>query len=88
MAEALATAAVPATAWRPRRRRARLPGFWFLLPAALVLLGVYAGPMLYALKASFTQWVLVMPGSEDDPAGLSNYADVLASAGVLAPRCG
>jgi hypothetical protein len=66
---------------RPARRRRRLPGaaFWFILPAAFVLMAVYLGPMLYALKASFTRWVLVLPGSENDPAGLENYADVLQS---------
>lgn len=57
----------------------RQPGLWFMLPAALLLLGVYLGPMLYALKASTTFWVLTLPGSHDDWAGLENYSDVLAS---------
>jgi multiple sugar transport system permease protein len=64
---------------RPTRLLAGRPALWFILPAAIVLLGVYLGPMLYALRASFTHWVLVMPGSEDDPAGWENYTDVLAS---------
>jgi multiple sugar transport system permease protein len=51
----------------------------FVLPAGLVLVAIYLGPMLFALKASFTHWVLVMPGSENDPAGLENYTDVLHS---------
>ncbi len=55
------------------------PAIWFIMPAALVLVGIYLGPMLYALQASFTHWVLVMPGSEDDPAGWENYAEVLHS---------
>lgn len=67
---------------RPRRdRSAALPGaaFWFILPAVLVLLAIYLGPMLYALEASFTRWALVLPGSENDPAGLDNYIEVLGS---------
>jgi multiple sugar transport system permease protein len=70
---------VSVTASRRAGRRPRSPALWFILPACLVLLGVYLGPMLYALKSSFTYWVLTMPGSEDDPAGLSNYTDVLQS---------
>ena len=50
-----------------------------MLPAALLLLGVYLGPMLYALKASTTFWVLTQPGSQNESAGLENYADVLQS---------
>jgi ABC-type sugar transport system permease subunit len=63
--------------YSPRARR--LQAFWFILPALLVLTFVYAAPMLYALEASFTHWVLTDIGSENDPAGLSNYAEVLAS---------
>jgi multiple sugar transport system permease protein len=62
-----------------RRLTSRNQAFWFILPAVLVLVGVYLGPMLYALQASFTRWVLVMPGSEDEPAGFSNYVEVLQS---------
>ena len=51
-----------------------------MLPAALLLLGVYLVPMLYALKASTSFWVLTQPGSQDIPAGLENYSDVLGSA--------
>lgn len=58
---------------------ARNPALWFLLPAAIVLIGVYLGPMLYSLQVSFTRWVLVEPGSEDDPAGIANYVEVLQS---------
>ena len=66
--------------WGLRSRRSlRGQAAWFIVPAGLVLLVVYLGPMLYALQASFTHWVLVDPGSEDDPAGLSNYVDVLGS---------
>jgi multiple sugar transport system permease protein len=64
---------------RPAQSGLRLQAFWFILPALLVLLLVYAGPMLYALRASFTHWILTDIGSEDDPAGLSNYLDVLSS---------
>ena len=35
----------------PLLRGLRQPGPWFVLPAALILLGVYLGPMLFALKA-------------------------------------
>ncbi len=63
--------------------RPRSPALWFILPACLVLLGVYLGPMLYALKSSFTYWVLTMPGSEDDPAGLSNYTEGAAKPRIL-----
>ena len=58
---------------------ARNPALWFLLPAAIVLIGVYLGPMLYSMQVSFTRWVLVEPGSEDDPAGIANYVEVLQS---------
>ena len=71
------------TAGRPAARplALRRPGaaFWFILPAVLVLLLIYLGPMLYALQASFTRWVLVLPGSENESAGLENYVDVLRS---------
>jgi multiple sugar transport system permease protein len=74
------SATAPALRWSlPPRRRLRGQAAWFILPAGLVLLVVYLGPMLYALQASFTHWVLVEPGSEDDPAGLSNYVDILRS---------
>ena len=62
----------------PTRRR-RSPLLWFVLPAGLVLLAVDLGPMLYALRASFTFWRLIEPGSENDFAGLANYADILGS---------
>ena len=64
---------------RATRRLLRQPGLWFMVPAAVLLLAVYLGPMLYALKASTTFWVLTRPGSEADAAGLENYADVLQS---------
>jgi multiple sugar transport system permease protein len=86
MARALAARAVSTASGsrNSRRRQDGPPGLgwqplWFILPALLVLGLVYAGPMLYALKASFTHWVLTDIGSENDPAGLSNYAEVLAS---------
>jgi ABC-type sugar transport system permease subunit len=60
-----------------RRRTLRHQALWFLLPAIVVLVAVDLGPMLYSLKASLTHWVLTDPGSENDPAGLSNYVDVL-----------
>jgi ABC-type sugar transport system permease subunit len=31
------------------------------------------------MRVSFTRWVLVEPGSEDDPAGIANYVEVLQS---------
>jgi ABC-type sugar transport system permease subunit len=58
----------------------RTPAPWFILPAILVLVGVDAGPMLYSMQASLTHWMLTDPGSENDPAGLSNYVEVLTSA--------
>ncbi|MBI1777806.1 MAG: sugar ABC transporter permease [Proteobacteria bacterium] len=68
-----------ASLWQAWLRWRAGPQVWFIMPAVVVLLGVYAGPMLYALHASFTHWVLVDPGSMDDPAGLSNYQDVLTN---------
>ena len=61
------------------RRRLRHPALWFMLPAAMVLLTVYLGPMLYALKASTTFWTLTLPGSQNEWAGIENYTDVLQS---------
>jgi ABC-type sugar transport system permease subunit len=72
--------ATSAGTWRRSHRLSmRMSVFFFILPAALVLIGVYLGPMLYALKASFTGWVMVMPGSENESVGLENYKDVLSS---------
>jgi ABC-type sugar transport system permease subunit len=51
----------------------------FLLPAAAVLILIYLGPMLFALKASFTAWVMTSPGSENIYIGLENYTDVISS---------
>jgi multiple sugar transport system permease protein len=51
----------------------------FLLPAAIVLALIYLGPMLFALKASFTAWVMTSPGSENIFIGLENYTDVMSS---------
>ena len=65
------------------RRPARLaPGaaFWFVLPAAATLLLVFGWPLVFAMKASFTGWSLVMPGSEQDYVGWQNYLDILNSA--------
>jgi len=59
--------------WRPR------PSFWFLLPAAAILIVVFAGPMVFAFHASLTGWSLVQPGSERDFVGFDNYRDVLGS---------
>ncbi len=58
----------------------RSTAVFFLAPAALVLLAVYLGPMLFALKASFTAWVLPIPGTADIYVGTENYTDVAASA--------
>jgi len=66
----------PTRHWAGRRN----PAPWFILPAILILVGVDAGPMLYSVQASLTHWMLTDPGSENDPAGLSNYVDVLTSA--------
>jgi multiple sugar transport system permease protein len=60
-------------AWRPG------PALWFLFPAAAILIGVYAGPLLFAFHASFTAWSLVDPGSDKIYVGLENYRDVLTS---------
>ena len=57
----------------------RSTALWFILPAILVLACVDLGPMLYSMQASLTHWMLTEPGSETDPAGLSNYVDVLTS---------
>lgn len=51
----------------------------FLLPAAIVLALIYLGPMLFALRASFTAWVLTSPGSEDIFIDFENYTDVMSS---------
>jgi multiple sugar transport system permease protein len=59
--------------WRPGA------AFWFLLPAATVLIAVYAGPLGYAVNASFTAWSLTVPGSDQIYVGLENYQDVLGS---------
>jgi multiple sugar transport system permease protein len=74
------TAAAGPTA-PPRTHRGggamRNQALWFLLPAIAVLATIDLGPMLFSLKASLTHWALTEPGSENDPAGLSNYLDVL-----------
>ncbi|MFI5015392.1 MAG: carbohydrate ABC transporter permease [Hyphomicrobiales bacterium] len=82
--DSLVARLLPKAAARRYRSYETQPGLgwqpvWFILPALVVLAFVYAGPMLYALKASFTHWVLTDIGSENDPAGLSNYADVLSN---------
>jgi ABC-type sugar transport system permease subunit len=51
----------------------------FLLPAAIVLTLIYLGPMLFALRASFTAWVLTSPGSENIFIDFENYRDVMSS---------
>ena len=64
------------------RRSARLaPGsaFWFVLPAAATLLLVFGWPLVFAMKASFTGWSLVMPGSEQDYVGWQICRDILNS---------
>ncbi|WP_342363872.1 sugar ABC transporter permease [Terrarubrum flagellatum] len=61
------------------RDRSRRVALLFLLPAAMVLALIYLGPMLFALKASFTAWVMTSPGSEDIYIGGENYTDILAS---------
>lgn len=53
--------------------------YWFIVPAVIMLSTVYLGPMIYAMTASGTYWVLTEPGSENLPAGLANYSDVLSS---------
>jgi ABC-type sugar transport system permease subunit len=59
--------------WRPSA------AFWFLLPAVTVLIAAYAGPLAYAVNASFTAWSLTVPGSDKIYVGLENYQDVLGS---------
>jgi multiple sugar transport system permease protein len=54
--------------------------FWFLLPAGATLALVLVGPMLFALRASFTGWSLTDPGSDHDWVGWANYTDLLSSA--------
>ena len=73
-------AAAPAAAPSGRGPSRRLAAFLFILPAALVLALIYLGPMLFALKASFTAWVMTSPGSESIWIGSENYTDVVASA--------
>jgi multiple sugar transport system permease protein/sorbitol/mannitol transport system permease protein len=72
---AAARALVPPT----RRRLAPGPAFWFILPAVATLLLVFAGPLVFAARASFTGWSLVQPGSELDRVGWDNYTDILTS---------
>ena len=62
------------------RRVSPAPAFWFVLPAAATLLLVFGGPLVFAMKASFTGWSLVMPGSDQDFVGWENYTDILNSA--------
>lgn len=62
-----------------RLRRNKRAALLFLLPAAAVLALIYLGPMLFALKASFTAWVMTSPGSEDIYIGGENYTEVFAS---------
>src|SRR5262245_882128 len=70
---------------RSSMRRVRADGrplvgpYWFIVPAVVMLSTVYLGPMIYAMMASGTFWVLTEPGSEHLPAGLANYHDVLTS---------
>jgi len=44
--------------------------YWFIVPAVVMLSTVYLGPMIYAMMASGTFWVLTEPGSEHLPAAL------------------
>ncbi|TCR64011.1 sugar ABC transporter permease [Bosea sp. BK604] len=60
-------------------RRQRRNALFFLAPAACVLILIYLGPMLFALRASFTAWIFTSPGSENIYVGLENYSDVLTS---------
>ena len=41
--------------------------YWFIVPAVVMLSTVYLGPMIYAMMASGTYWVLTEPGSENHP---------------------
>lgn len=74
------SAALTMTRMSPRRWRRGHSALWFILPAIAVLVGVDLGPMIYSLHASLTHWMLTDPDSINDPAGLSNYVDVLTSA--------
>jgi ABC-type sugar transport system permease subunit len=65
--------AAPQSRWRPST------AFWFMLPAGAMLAFVYAGPLAYAVHASFTAWSLTLPGSDKIYVGLENYQDVLGS---------
>jgi len=65
---------------RPPSRLAPRSAFWFILPAAATLLLVFGWPLVFAMKASFTGWSLVMPGSDQDFVGWQNYLDILNSA--------
>ena len=59
--------------------RQRSVALLFILPAAAILALIYLGPMLFALQASFTAWVMTAPGSQDIFIGIENYTDVTAS---------
>lgn len=83
-AEPLTVLAPPPGAKRGARERAAEwiaahRGFWFLLPALATLIVVLLGPIVYSLEASVYGWSLVLPGSENDYVGLSNYIWVLTS---------
>lgn len=54
----------------------RAKALGFMAPAAFLLALVYLGPMLFALKASFSGWVMTIPGSADIDVGWENYTDI------------
>ena len=54
-------------------------GFWFLLPAAAVMLVVLGGPLVVSFYYSFSGWHLTMPGSRSLFVGMANYVGVLTS---------
>lgn len=69
----------PDAATPRRQRRERQIAFWFTFPAAFVLTVVTLGPLLYSLFVSFTNWTLIVAGSEHQLVGLANYVHVLTS---------
>lgn len=64
-------------------RFARLQPYLFMLPAILILLFIYAAPMLASIFLSFTDWNGI--SREFNMVGFSNYARVFTNSALVAP---
>ncbi|TCR65352.1 sugar ABC transporter permease [Bosea sp. BK604] len=72
----MAAETLPGDLLAARQKRAAL---LFMLPAMILLVAVYAAPLGYALKASFTGWLLTRPATANIFVGLDNYTELLSS---------